>query len=679
MTLPGTPLEAPEYSDLEARWISREFADAARLRHVDSVTGAGIVGQQAGRGDYSGILIPNIRPGEPSPRGYRIRRRHPEMEGGADGVLRPRRKYIGEPGRSGTLYFPVGTDASLLADTTLPIVLVEGEFKTIALDRLSRHGGEGLRSFLPLGLQGVWNWRGTIGKTADADGARVDVHGVIPDLSLVDWSGRRVVIAFDVNARSNLGVQAARKNLTDELEVRGTKMAWLVWPKDTPAEVNGIDDYLAARGPEAALELLIKARDVSVKKKARSASVVNEIPPGDWRQELIRDAEQRPLSILANAITALRRAPEFDGRIGFDEFATRVVAVEAMPWRADPHDWGDAEDIHLAEWLQHQGIYVSRELAGQAVEVVSRGKTFHPPRDYFSGLEWDGEARLDCGAETYFGARASPYGGIKYLRAIFSCWMKSAAARVYQPGCKVDCVFIPEGPQGLGKSTAIRILAPREEWFCDEIGDFGSKDASLQLHGKLLIELPELDALGRAENTRAKAFLSRSTDHFRPPYGKRVIDLGRQCVFAGTSNRTDFLKDETGGRRFWPFACGVIDLAAIERDRDQLWAEAVARYRAGEAWWLDTSELVGRAQAEQAARYQSDAWEDPVIDWADGRIAAGCDSVSVAEALEVALQKPRGQWSTGDAMRVGRVLTAAKWERYKDRNSGWRYRPPRLE
>jgi predicted P-loop ATPase len=410
---------------------------------------------------------------------------------------------------------------------------------------------------------------------------------------------------------------------------------------------------------------------------AERAGVCAPEEPSDWTKRLIRNNTGTIKPILANAITALRHAPEWQGALAFDEFAIRTVTVKATPWNDSPHDWEDTEDILLAEWLQHKGIHVSREIAGQAIEAVSRDHGFHPVRNYLDSLVWDGDRRLDLWLETYLGVRAES-DSMPYVSAVGARHMISAVARIFQPGCKADHCLILEGPQGIKKSTALRTLAG--QWFTDEIGELGSKDAVMQLHGVWIIELAELDAMHRPDTSRIKAFMSRSTDHFRPPYGRRVVDLPRQCVFAGTVNDSSYLKDETGARRFWPVVCGgVIDVDALARDRDQLWAEAVVRYRDGEPWWFDTVDLNKQAEVEQAARYEGDAWDSLILEWAEGRIASGSDSVSVGEALDLCLKKETGQWTKADEMRVGRCLKSRRWERYRDRQRSmeWRYRPAR--
>jgi predicted P-loop ATPase len=235
--------------------------------------------------------------------------------------------------------------------------------------------------------------------------------------------------------------------------------------------------------------------------------------------------------------------------------------------------------------------------------------------------------RIDTWLSAYLGAE-----GTEYARAVGSRWLISAVARILRPGAKADCCLILEGQQGIRKSTALRTLAG--EFFTDELADLGSKDAAMQTRGVWIIELSELDNLSHSEVARIKAFMSRTTDRFRPPYGMRLVESPRQCVFAGTVNHSTYLRDETGGRRFWPITCGRIDVEALVRDRDQLWAEAKARFDAGGVWWLDSEELVRMASDEQTERYEGDPWEEVIGRWTDDR-----SNVSISEVLEKCLQK----------------------------------------
>lgn len=258
--LRGLALSPADYAKLEKCGIARDLADSAFLRRVDSTEGQNIVGRN-GSGDYSGILFPYFQPGEQHVREYRLRRDKPELEQQADGSFKERNKYISPPGRGNMAYLVPGTEASWLDDPGIPVVITEGEKKTLALWALAWHAlGDSADKprWLPLGLSGVWNWRGTIGKAPGPDGDRRDVKGVIPDLERITWKQRKVTILFDRNVNENESVQAARAMLTTELRKRGADIFWFSWPSDTPAGVNGIDDLIGISGPDAVLELLRK-------------------------------------------------------------------------------------------------------------------------------------------------------------------------------------------------------------------------------------------------------------------------------------------------------------------------------------------------------------------------------------------------------------------------------------
>jgi predicted P-loop ATPase len=328
---------------------------------------------------------------------------------------------------------------------------------------------------------------------------------------------------------------------------------------------KGDDDHVADIGPDAFLEELAHV----------------DFAGSTWKRDLLRSqrvgngVEGRILPVLANAIAALRHAPEWSGVLAFNEFALGTTALKPAPWGTVSNgEWTDHEDRLSAEWLQREGVLVSVDVAAQAVQTVARDHSFHPVRAYLDNLRWDGVERLDLWLSTYLGVEDSPYS-----RAVASRWLLSAVARILQPGAKADCCLILEGPQGFRKSTALKTIAG--EFFTDELEDLGSKHAAMQTRGVWIIELSELDSLGHAEVARIKAFISRTTDRFRPPYGMRLVESPRQCIFAGTVNHGTYLRDETGGRRFWPVVCGAIDVAALQRDRDQLWAEAKARFRTG--------------------------------------------------------------------------------------------------
>jgi predicted P-loop ATPase len=393
-----------------------------------------------------------------------------------------------------------------------------------------------------------------------------------------------------------------------------------------------------------------------------------------WRDQLLLTDKGTPAAVMANVATILRRHPDFAGNIRFDELALRTTCRD-MPWRRGSawRDWVDTDDLALAEWVQRAGIMAKPTACADAVAVVASENPRHPIREWLNGLSWDGTPRLSTWLADYLGAKADD-GSTKqaYLRAVGRAWPISAVARVYEPGCKADHALILDGAQGRLKSSTIAALVLQETWFTDSIADLGSKDSAQDLAGKWLIELGELASLKRPEIERVKAFMSRSTDHYRPSYGRRSQDFARQCVFAGTTNADAYLADETGNRRFWPVRIGAIDLEKLRRDRDQLWAEAVAAYQAGERWWLEPA-LEEAAAEEQAERRLVDPWESDLLEWAERRIAP----VTIGDALAT-LNVPVERRDQAAANRVARIFKANGWQRVRRQAGGtriWAYEP----
>jgi P4 family phage/plasmid primase-like protien len=279
INLRGGPLLERDYQALEARSINREWADRSFFRRVDQTEGCEILGRN-GAGRYEGIAIPYIWPGEDRIREFRVRRDAPEYEKG-----KPKGKYMAPPGRGNLLYLPVGFDPAWLSDVTLELILVEGEFKCVAVMRAAWDGlsesAERPR-FGAAAFGGVWNWWGTIGKVTNENNARVDEKGPISDLSRIAWRDRTVTIAFDRDINSNKNVKTARDLLVRELQSRGAVVKLFAWPKEHP-EAKGIDDLLAAAGPALVLHLIGTAkkkavpRSITGKEETNTAELADEI------------------------------------------------------------------------------------------------------------------------------------------------------------------------------------------------------------------------------------------------------------------------------------------------------------------------------------------------------------------------------------------------------------------
>ncbi len=289
------------------------------------------------------------------------------------------------------------------------------------------------------------------------------------------------------------------------------------------------------------------------------------------------------------------------------------------------------------------------------MDLRSKECGFHPVRDYLDGLRWDGTARLDRWLASYLGAAATPYhAGIGRMFII------AMVARIYEPGCKSDHMAVFEGPQGARKSTACSILGG--EWFSDSLPDVNEgKDVAQHLVGKWLIEIAELSSMSKAESATLKAFISRPVERYRPSYGRKEVIQPRMCVFAGTTNQATYLRDETGGRRFWPVKIGRIDTDALTRDRNQLFAEAVVLYRAGERWWPTQQFEAHHIAPQQNDRFETDVWEEKIRPWLEGR-----SRTMVSEIARECIGMDTSRIGTADQRRVGSILTTLGWKPSKD-------------
>lgn len=246
-----------------------------------------------------------------------------------------------------------------------------------------------------------------------------------------------------------------------------------------------------------------------------------------WASQLRLDLAGMPERNEANVITALSNDEAFAGALAFDEFRQEILVARTLPWEPEgagiSRGWTDADDVRCAEWLQRREINVAPIIVSRSISAVARDRRIHPVREYLNSLRWDGVERLLRWTSSYLGSEDTPLN-----QAFGSRWMISAVARIMRPGAKADHMLILEGPQGAKKSSALKTLAG-EDWFTDELAEIGSKDAAQQMLGTWIIEIAELDAISRAEVSRIKAFLTRTTDRYRPPYERYIVTVPRQA------------------------------------------------------------------------------------------------------------------------------------------------------
>lgn len=393
----------------------------------------------------------------------------------------------------------------------------------------------------------------------------------------------------------------------------------------------------------------------------------------DWLGGCLRDDRGVPIPNLANAMSALRNAPDLADIFSYDEMLCASVMTREAPEPGGPPGSSvptrpvtDNDVSRVQEWIQTAGIpRMGKDTTHQAVDQRAQERAFHPVRDWLDGLRWDARERLETWLTNYLGAEPTPY-----VQGIGTMFLVAMVARIYEPGCKADYMMVLEGPQGARKSTACAILGGA--WFSDNLPDVTTgKDVAQHLPGKWLIEIAEMSAMSRAEDNALKAFISRPVERYRPSYGRKEVIQPRQCVFVGTTNKKTYLRDETGGRRYWPVRVGRVDTDALTLDRDQLFAEAVAHFKNGTRWWPDDAFEAQHIQPQQESRYEADAWEEVVESYLLGK-----SRVTVTEVAQYGLGMDIAKIGTTEQRRVGGALERLGWVRIRD-NRGRAFVPQR--
>jgi putative DNA primase/helicase len=371
-----------------------------------------------------------------------------------------------------------------------------------------------------------------------------------------------------------------------------------------------------------------------------------------WKADLIvkelSDGTQKIVCRAHNLIKILTHADEFSGRISFDEFAgSPAIDAESL---------SDASLVRMKAELERHWIQdkVSTGDVSEAITVVAEMNNYHPVRDFLTSIKWDGKPRVDS---FFINVCDSP--DTPYYRMTARYLFLAAAARIFEPGIKADMMPVLEGNQGWGKSTMWSIIAG-DDWYSDVTSNINDKDFFSGLRGIWFADLGELDQFNKAETSRIKQVISLTVDHYRPHYGRAHCKFPRQNIFVGGTNRDDWIKDPTGGRRFLPIRMvKPIDLDYVRKNRNMLWAEAASRFTV-EDWWN-----VPDAAEYQEKYYHADSWEDVIADWLVGKsIATTTDILSSCMNIEV------GKHMRGDQIRVGNIMIRLRWVRKRVKTNG---------
>jgi len=369
----------------------------------------------------------------------------------------------------------------------------------------------------------------------------------------------------------------------------------------------------------------------------------------DWRAEMIANDKGGYKRGYANVLTFVRYHPAYQGRWSLNTM-TGGVWFDGVP----------ILETFVHEVRAHLDRTVGFSPATQDVDAAilssAQERTFHPIQQYLRSVDWDGQPRLVEMAATYFGSESALHS------ELVRKWMISAVARALNPGCKVDTALMLYGKQGFYKSSFFAILGGT--WHADSPIDIANKDSFQQIHAAWLYEFAELENVvhGRAES-RLKAWLTSTHDMFRAPYARVVSRRARSCVICGTTNRQQFLTDDTGSRRFWIVeAVKPIPKELLAANRDQLWAEAVTAYDNGETWWLEY-EADAQLEVENVEFEEEDAWHQIILDWMPNHLAS---QITTSFVMTSALKLDAARQDRGAQTRVGRILRQIGWKSVRE-------------
>ncbi len=355
-----------------------------------------------------------------------------------------------------------------------------------------------------------------------------------------------------------------------------------------------------------------------------------------WINKMSVDGNGNYQKTVNNIILVLQNDPLLKGKIVTDEFANRGLVLGSVPWNTidEKRQWVDKDDAGFFWYMESYYGITTRDKLDDALSIVGGQNMINDVKRYLKSLNWDGVKRLDTLLSVYLGAEDTAY-----TRAVIRKSLCAAIARAIVGGVKYDYMPIFTGPQGIGKSTFLAILG--KEWFSDSLTSFEGKDAAELIQGTWINEVGELTAMTKQETSAVKQFLSKREDIYRAAYGRRTDRYPRRCVFFGTSNDSEFLKDSTGNRRFWPVDVGVHNAKKsvwvdLPKEVDQIWAEAYTYWALGEDLFL-SKELEAMAEEQQENHRETSGKEGLIKEFLERKIPANWDQMD--------MQKRRMFWN----------------------------------
>lgn len=485
----------------------------------------------------------------------------------------------------------------------------------------------------------------------------ITLVGLLRERGEVDLAGNLVYVmslSTDIPSAANVGAWA--RLVLDRAVQRGLIVAG--------NQIGDMGETPDGQSAEALLGRALQRLDVLRGRVANTADL-------SWQKNLIRTEGGSAKGTLANVVTILDTHPMWEGRLKLDQRSHQVIKC-GIPVGEPTGPFADSDAVEIAAWFGRPDTFrvsISTTQVREAVLAVASRRPFNPLTDWLDSLKWDGVERIPTFFSDFCGSQQNDY-----TAAVAWCFFGGAIARARQPGSKVDLMLILEGSQGARKTSLLIALAG-PEFYAEAMESPAAKDFYQCLQGRWIIEIAEMQAFSKVEVAKVKQAITAQWDFYRPSYGHFARNYPRQCIFVGTTNEDDYLRDATGARRFMPVRVQAIDLEAIRALREQLWAEADAKFRQGAQYW----NLPASAQEEQDARYQEDSWADEVVRWLDGKapaerypegVARILQETTTAQLLRRAIGLDTGKHGKPEQQRIGGIMRRLAWARVQKRIEG---------
>ncbi len=485
-----------------------------------------------------------------------------------------------------------------LKDKNKPVFIVEGEKDVETMERLGF-----IATSSPNGAGSHW---------------KSEFNSILKDFDII-------ILADNDDVGIKFATEIANNMLKVAKSVKLVPCKALYEPLQDKGDISDIYVKIGAERTTDLLRAIISNTDYIYSSNNSETAVKLSDDTPEWHKNMKYASNGMLMPTLQNIVEILNNDDNFKGKIEYNEFVCKL--------EFNRKSWSDNHDSRIKLFLEkNYNIVVSVENIKHACNIIEENHRYHPVRDYISNLKWDGISRIDTVFIDFLGAKDN-----EYIRKVSAITFLGAIARIFDIGCKFDTCTTLVGKQGIGKSKFIRKISINPKWFTDCITTFDGKEFYEAIQGIWIVEVGEGTAFQKSTKEKVKQMITVQYDKYRTPYSRNTETYPRQCVFIGTTNNSDFLKDETGDRRFYPIDCNLanaqkdIDKDLSEEYVNQLWAEALYRYQSNEKYYITEKNILDIAEKEQRSHYDESPMQSDIMNFLDIAIPKKWSSISLEE------------------------------------------------